>query len=178
MPRRFIKRYLPNEATIKAHPSLSRLGSALHNPNLWHLNRNSVALAFLVGIFCAFLPVPMQMLIAAGLAILIHSNLPISVGLVWITNPLTMPPIFYFAYLVGSWLLGDTTSELEFTLTIEWITHELSTIWLPLLLGSLVCGVFFSVLSYLTVRWMWAWHVGKNWRLRKSNRLRKNKPEE
>ncbi|MEH6472419.1 MAG: DUF2062 domain-containing protein [Halopseudomonas sp.] len=174
MPRRIIKRYMPNEAKIKAHPSLSRLGGALHNPNLWHLNRNSVSLAFLVGIFCAFLPIPMQMLVASVLAILVHSNLPISVGLVWITNPLTMPPIFYFAYLVGSWLLGDSTQDLEFTMTVEWITSQLSRIWWPLLFGSLVCGVFFSVLSYFSVRWLWAWRVGKNWQIRKQSRQQNN----
>tara|TARA_R110002094_G_scaffold120698_1_gene115523 strand:- start:1697 stop:2455 length:759 start_codon:yes stop_codon:yes gene_type:complete len=178
MPRRFIKRFLPNEAKIKAHPSLSRLGSALHNPNLWHLNRNSVSLAFLVGIFCAFLPIPMQMLVAAVLAILIHSNLPISVGLVWITNPLTMPPIFYFTFKVGAWLLNLPDHEQEFTMTFEWISGELSHIWWPLLFGSLVCGLFFSVLSFFSVRLLWAWHVGKSWRQRKQNRLQKKKPKE
>ncbi len=178
MPRRFIKRYLPNEATIKAHPSLRRLGNALHNPNLWHLNRNSVSLAFLVGIFCAFLPVPMQMLIAAALAIMIHSHLAISVGLVWITNPLTIPPIFYFTYQLGSWMLGGPAHNIEFTLTLEWITGELSQIWWPLLCGSLVSGLFFSVLSYFIVRWMWAWHVGKSWRLRKRARQKKSKTKE
>ncbi len=175
MPRRFIKRFMPNEKMIREHPSLSYLGSALHNPNLWHLNRTSVSMAFLVGIFCAFLPIPLQMLIAAVFSILLHSNLPISVGLVWITNPLTMPPIFYFTYSVGNWLLGSGGQDIEFTLTLEWITSELSRIWWPLLFGSLVCGVLFSLLSYFTVRWMWAWHVGKNWRLRKENRRRKLK---
>ena len=170
MPRRFIKRYMPDEKTIREHPSLGRLGSALHNPNLWHLNRTSVSLAFLVGIFCAFLPIPMQMMVAAFLAIVLHSNLPISVGLVWITNPLTMPPIFYFTYRVGNWLLGSAGQDIEFTLTLEWITRELSRIWWPLLFGSLVCGVVFSVMSYLSVRWLWAWHVGKNWRLRGERR--------
>lgn len=170
MPRRLIKRYMPDEATIKEHPHLSKLGSALHNPNLWHLNRNSVSLAFLVGIFCAFLPIPMQMIVAAVLAILIHSNLPISVGLVWITNPLTIPPIFYFTYLVGSWLLGHPTHEQEFTLTMEWISEQLSHIWWPLLFGSLVCGVVFSIVSYFIIRWLWAWQVGRTWRRRKQAR--------
>ena len=170
MPRRIIKRFMPDEAKIKEHPTLGKLGGALHNPNLWHLNRNSVSLAFLVGIFCAFLPIPLQMLVAAVLAILVHSNLPISVGLVWITNPLTMPPIFYFAYLVGNWLLGNPGNDLEFTLTVEWISEQLSQIWWPLLLGSLVCGVVFSVMSYFGIRWLWAWKVGQNWRKRKQQR--------
>lgn len=175
MPRRIIKRYMPSEESIKAHPHLSKLGSALHNPNLWHLNRNSVSLAFLVGVFCAFLPIPMQMLVAAILAILVHSNLPISVGLVWITNPLTMPAIFYFTYLVGAWLLGTEGQEIEFTMSIEWIQSELSRIWWPLLFGSVICGVFFSILSYFSIRWLWAWHALKNWRLRPHSKHQRNK---
>lgn len=178
MPRKLIKRYMPDEKSIKEHPTLGRLGGALHNPNLWHLNRNSVSLAFLVGVFCAFLPIPLQMLVAAVIAIIVHSNLPISVGLVWITNPLTMPPIFYFTYLVGNWLLGIPPDTVEFTMTVEWITRELARIWWPLLFGSVVCGILFSVSSYFMVRWFWAWHVGKSWRLRRDRRSRRDKSQD
>jgi len=55
-----------------------------------------------VGLFCAFVPLPIQMLLAAAAAIIFRVNLPISVGLVWITNPVTIPPMFYFCYKVGT----------------------------------------------------------------------------
>ncbi|OMH25261.1 DUF2062 domain-containing protein [Motiliproteus sp. MSK22-1] len=179
MPRRFIKRHMPNEAKIKEHPHLRKLGKHLHEPNLWHLNRNSVSLAFLVGIFCAFLPIPMQMIVAAVLAILLRCNLPIAIGLVWITNPITMPPIFYFAYRVGSFLLDSPATELEMELSMEWLSQGFSNIWWPLLFGSLVCGVVLSALSCLLIRFLWALHVGHNWRkrsLRRKNNIR-NKSE-
>ncbi|WP_210396329.1 DUF2062 domain-containing protein [Motiliproteus sediminis] len=172
MPRRFIKRYMPDEATIKEHPHLSKLGRFIHDPNLWHLNRNSVSLAFLVGMFCAFLPIPMQMVVAAALAILVRSNLPIAVGLVWITNPLTMPPIFYATYRVGMYLLGNPVEDAQFELTMEWFTRELSRIWWPLLLGSVVCGAVTAVASYFGVRYLWLWRVGRSWKKR-SHRNRK-----
>ncbi|WP_207061089.1 DUF2062 domain-containing protein [Motiliproteus sp. SC1-56] len=173
MPRRIIKRYLPDEAKIKEHPHLSKLGSLLHDPNLWHLNRSSVSLAFLVGVFCAFLPIPMQMLVAALLAIWVRSNLPVSVGLVWITNPLTMPPIFYFTYKVGALLLDRPVREIHIELSLAWLTQEVSQVWWPLLLGSVVCGVIFAVLSYLAVRYLWVWHVGRSWRRRQKDRSRR-----
>jgi len=53
-----------------------------------------------------YLPPLGRLLIAAAGAIAFRVNLPISVALVWISNPVTIPPMYYFAYLVGSWILG------------------------------------------------------------------------
>ena len=94
MPRKFFKKYMPDQHLLRSHRSLRWLGTHLHDPNLWHLTRKSVSRAFLVGVFCAFLPIPGQMIVAAALALLCTSNLAISIGLVWLTNPLTMPPVF------------------------------------------------------------------------------------
>lgn len=165
---------MPDEATIKEHPHLKKLGKFLHDPNLWHLNRNSVSLAFLVGIFCAFLPIPLQMLVAAVLAILIRSNLPISVGLVWITNPLTMPPIFYFAYRVGVYVLDLPAQDFEMELSLDWITQGVSQIWWPLVFGSVLCGVVFSAMSYLAIRYLWLWRVSQDWNKRKAKRNKRS----
>ncbi len=175
MPRRFIKRYMPDESKIKAHPHLQWLGNSIHNPNLWHLNRSSVSLAFLVGIFCAFLPIPFQMLVAAVLAILIHSNLPISIGLVWITNPLTMPPIFYSTYKVGAFLLNLPVQETDMALSLEWLESSISHIWWPLLFGSLVCGAILSAASYALVQLLWVWRVNRDWEARRQRRHAKSR---
>jgi uncharacterized protein (DUF2062 family) len=84
-----------SKVEIKGHKNLSFLGEKLHDPNLWHLNRRSVSAAFAIGLFAAWIPTPGQMVIAAIIALYFRANLPISVALVWITNPLTMPPMFY-----------------------------------------------------------------------------------
>jgi uncharacterized protein (DUF2062 family) len=93
MPRKLIKKYMPDEHRFRTHRTLSWLGDHIHDPNLFHLTRKSVSRAVMVGIFCAFLPIPLQMLVAAIIAVVARSNLPISVSLVWLTNPLTMPPV-------------------------------------------------------------------------------------
>ena len=117
MPRRLIKRFMPDPALIREHKSLRFLGTLLHDPNLWHLNRHSVARAMAVGIFAAFIPMPFQMLLAAFLAINVRSNMPISVGLVWLTNPITMPPVFYCTYQLGAWLMNVPARTLPDELT-------------------------------------------------------------
>ncbi|WP_043310052.1 DUF2062 domain-containing protein [Pseudomonas sp. ML96] len=170
MPRRLFKRYMPNPDMIREHKSLRFLGTLLHDPNLWHLNRHSVARAMAAGLFAAFIPAPAQMLIAACLAIPIRANLPISVGLVWLTNPFTMPPIFYCTYKMGSWLLGIPPMELPDELTWEWISGELSIVWKPFLLGSVVTGALLGALAYATTMLYWRWWVAHSWRKRAERR--------
>lgn len=168
MPRKLIKKYMPDESKLKEHKHLSWLGDHLHEPNLWHLTRKSVSRAFFVGIFCAFLPIPAQMLVAAALAFIFRSNLPISVGLVWLTNPITMPPIFYGTYLIGAALLGGQDPTIQFELSMSWLSESLSAIWWPLLLGSVVCGLIGGVASYFAVQGLWMWHVNRSWARRRN----------
>ena len=65
MPKKLIKKYLPDPEKLKQQKSLQFLGDRLHEPNLWHLNRRSVSLAFAIGLFVAWIPTPTQMAIAA-----------------------------------------------------------------------------------------------------------------
>jgi uncharacterized protein (DUF2062 family) len=122
------------------------------------------------GLFAAFIPAPAQMLIAACLAIPIRANLPISVGLVWLTNPFTMPPIFYCTYKMGSWLLGIPPMELPDELTWEWISGELAIVWKPFLLGSVVTGALLGSLGYGVTMLYWRWWVAHSWRKRAERR--------
>ena len=167
MPRKFIRRYMPDHHTIRNHQSIRLFGDWLHEPNLWHLNRRSVSGAVAVGLFCAFLPIPFQMVAAAAGAIFFKVNLPLSVVGVWISNPITIPPIFYFNYVVGETLLGMEPVPIDFELTAEWFAQELAHIWQPLLLGSLVVAVFMSALGYFAVRGLWRFHIISHHRKRK-----------
>ena len=92
MARKVLQKYLPHFHRVREHQTLRLFGSVALKDNLWHLNRRSVARAFAIGVFCAFLPIPGQMVVAAALAIVFASNLPLAVLLVWITNPVTHPP--------------------------------------------------------------------------------------
>ncbi|MDH1103312.1 DUF2062 domain-containing protein [Pseudomonas mosselii] len=166
MPRRLFKRYMPDPTSIREHKSLRFFGKLLHDPNLWHLNRHSVARAMGVGLFAALIPIPMQMLLAAALAIPVRGNLPIAVSLVWLTNPLTMPPVFFVTYMTGAWLMQVPPRTLPDEITVDWVTDQLATIWQPFLLGSVVCGVVLGVLAYFTTMGYWRWWVGRQWRRR------------
>jgi len=170
MPQKLIKRYLPNKETLKNHKSLGIFGRLILAPNLWHLNKRSVSGAFAVGLFCAFVPIPFQMILAAAGALIWRVNLPIAVALVWITNPLTIPPIFYSAYLVGAWALDTPAMDIEFSLTIDWLKNGLLTIWQPFLLGCFISGAAAALIGSISIRIIWRYLVLKSWQKRKHER--------
>ena len=133
--------------------------------------------AVAVGLFWAFAPMPFQMIPAAACAIWFRVNLPISVTLVWLTNPLTIPPVFYFNYKLGTWLLQrpvkDVTfdiSDTTFELSWNWITHEFGYIWQPLLLGSFVVATLAALTGYWGMRAFWRLNVVRAWEARRKKR--------
>jgi len=129
MPKNTLKSLVPSPAKIREMKALSVLGDWVYAGNLWHINRYSTSMAFFVGLFVAFMPIPGQMLLAALLAVLLRCNLPLSVTLVWITNPVTMPAIYFLAYRVGSLILEVPVGQLDFELTFAWLSQSLATTW-------------------------------------------------
>ncbi|MFA0086284.1 ATP-binding protein [Vibrio sp. 10N.286.49.C2] len=166
MPRKFIKRFMPDHEVIKKQKALKIFGNVLYNPNLWCLNRRSAAGAFAVGLFMAFVPLPSQMIMAAGLAILFGVNLPLSVALVWISNPVTMPVLFYFAYKVGAFCLNTPTQPFHFELSWQYLAAQMSTIGPPFLLGCMLCGALAAVAGYFGIRGLWRYSVVRSWQQR------------
>ncbi len=158
---------------MRQHPRLRMLGQWLHDPNVWHLNRASASGAVAVGLFIAFMPIPFQMLAAALLAVMLRLNLPLAVVMVWVTNPLTMPPVFYLCYKVGAWILGSVDQEVAFAWSWEWFRRELAHVWEPFLLGSTVIGLLSAILGYFGVRALWRWHVVRQWEERRRLRMKR-----
>jgi uncharacterized protein (DUF2062 family) len=170
MPKKTLKMLVPSPAKLREIKSLSVLGDWIYATNLWHINRYSASMAFFVGLFVAFMPIPGQMIVASVMAVLLSCNLPLSVGLVWITNPVTMPAIFFLAYKVGAMIMEMPLKEIEFELSLHWLNHHLQAIWRPFLLGCLVCGLFFGCLGYFMISMLWRWRVVRHWHARKRRR--------
>ncbi|WP_136248555.1 DUF2062 domain-containing protein [Halomonas borealis] len=170
MPRRLLQRYLPHPETLRRQRSLRFLSHLIGNPSLWMLSRRSVANAFFVGLSCALLPIPFQMALAALGAWALRANLPLSVSLVWITNPLTMPLIFYGNYRLGAWLLELPARDAPTNLSTEWVTEQLLDALPALATGSLVAAILAGGLGSLTIRLAWRWQVSRSWRRRARRR--------
>ncbi|HRE32674.1 MAG TPA: DUF2062 domain-containing protein, partial [Candidatus Berkiella sp.] len=133
-------------------------------------NRYSVSMGFSAGLFAALMPLPFQMLLAAALSIILRGNLPIAVALTWVTNPVTTPPIAYFCYLVGTFVLQTPPQHFKLELSWEWLMREIGGIGLPFVVGSVIVAVIAAILSNIIIRLIWRWAIIKAWRERHTAR--------
>lgn len=173
MAKKLIKRILPDPHKLRNNRSLKLLGKWATDPNLWYLNRYSVAAAASIGLFVGYIPLPGHMIVAAIVAILLRANLPVAVAMCWVVNPLTMIPMFGFAYALGAKLLGYSFQDLDFT---SW--QVIFDVWQPLTLGCFICGATLAIAGNLLVRVYWRYAVAKSWEERQARRNIVSKPAE
>ena len=159
MPKKIFKKFLPHPGVITNNHWIKKLGPRLQEPSLWHINRRSCSGGVALGVFCAFVPVPFQMAMAAIVAIWLRVNILVAVPTVWLSNPLTIPPMFYFCYLVGAQILGTPPGDFDFELSMAWLLAELGEIWQPFLLGCLVVGLVTSLAAFILTRILWRMHI-------------------
>ncbi len=168
MRKILLRRLSPFTRNIRGDHKLSRLfGRLLHDPNLWHLNRYSVAWGVSVGLFMAFVPVPFQMLLAVAAAVIISANIPVAVVTVWVSNPITVGPLFFAAYKFGAWLLSEAPQKIKFEMSVDWLITRLVEVWQPFLLGCFVLGLVSAAVGHAAVRIIWRIHVVQSWQLRR-----------
>ena len=166
--RHLIKQKFLKSRKIKEHRVLGYFGEAFDRRKLWHVTRRSVSKAVAVGIFSAYLPIPFEMVVAAVLAFMLRANLPISVILIWISNPFTWALLWGPPYLLGAALLGEVEAPVS-VMTRAWIEQNYSA----LLLGCSLVGLAMAVAGYFTVQILWKMDVVKHWEKRRNIRRAK-----
>ncbi len=166
--KQFFQRYLPDPHQLRSHKKLHFLGDLLHDPRLWHFSRRPTVRGLAAGVFFAFVPVPWQMLLAATAAALLRFNMPVAVAMVWITNPITMPPIFFVCYQLGAWLLGKPPLDWAYEPSLEWFLKQIGDLGWPLLVGSLTIGVVASALTFIIADLLWRRRIISKFRRRRA----------
>jgi uncharacterized protein len=159
LPRKKLKKVLPTHEKIKEQKFLKIFGSFLHKREIWSLSRKKVIAGVFIGIFVACLPMPLQMVLASFLAIVFNANLPLSFALIFVSNPLTMPPLFYLEYQIGK-ILVHPQNPIEFD--FESMYDNFSAIALSLWSGAIVVGIFAGVVSSVLMNFLWVRTVRKN----------------
>lgn len=127
----------------------------LEKPDYWTLNRRNVTRAFALGLFLAFVPLPVHLVLAVILALVLRLNIPAAVAGTLLANPLTLVPMYVLAYLLGCQLLGIDARHFSFELSWDWLTTQLLPVWKPFLLGCLVMGAATAVTGYILLGGIW-----------------------
>jgi uncharacterized protein (DUF2062 family) len=176
MPRKHFKKFLPSHDTVRSNRYVSLFGPWLHHPNLWHLNRRSVAGGVAIGMLCGMIPGPIQMFSAAILAVALRVNLPVSMAATWYVNPFTIVPLYYLAYKIGTLITGDAppasappSLHLSLDNIGDWISvlrEWISAMGKPFVVGLCTLGAALSVAGYFAVRGAWRLYVVTAWRQR------------
>lgn len=180
--RQYLKKYLPDHETIHRNPWLRPFASSLLHPRLWHLNRHSAAGAVAAGMFCGLIPGPLQMIGAAGCALLFRVNLPLAMLVTLYTNPVTLVPLYLLAYQIGRLMIGESNRFVappEFSITsfVGWteaMQAWMLTVAKPLGIGLLVLATGLAVIGYFATKAAWRFYLIAAWKRRGSKRQLKS----
>ncbi|RXK01262.1 ATP-binding protein [Arcobacter sp. CECT 8986] len=171
MPRKKLKKILPTHEKIQKQKFLKIFGKLLYKKQIWSLSRRKVALGVFIGIFVACIPMPLQMLLATFLAIVFNANFPISFALIFVSNPVTMPPLFYFEYEIGNFIF-QTKNPVTFS--FKSMYDNMDQIALSLYTGAIVLGVVSALICMYFTNFYWIKSVRKTRNQRSIENLMKS----
>ena len=173
MPRRIFKKFAFKRHHMAKQWFMTPFRHMLQDHRLWGIRRRWVVPAFAIGLFVSFMPFPGHTLTAALIALALRVNIPVAAVSTWVSNPATMFPMYYFAYQLGSALLGMEEQPFGFEMSIDWVTHTFVNIWQPMLLGSVILGAAAAIVGYVTLDILWRLSLG-NYKARKRAGRRDN----
>tara|TARA_B100000900_G_C20105889_1_gene523874 strand:+ start:66 stop:578 length:513 start_codon:yes stop_codon:yes gene_type:complete len=153
--KKFFRDNLPKPEDLKKYRALNVLGDSIFEKSLWVINKYTLSRALAIGLFWGWMPMFFQMIPAAFCAVYFRANLPLSLAGVWISNPITMPPMMYIGYEFGNLILGIDPLFDKFEASLEWIGSVFSLIWEPLIVGTFTIGVLSAVVGFFGVHLFW-----------------------
>lgn len=115
--------------------------------------RKMVGRGVSIGIFIAMIPMPFQMLAVLAITPFLRFNVPVALIMCWITNPFTMPFIYYIEYITGSFFLGAEVQKVQ--ITLQWFQTNLQNIIFPLYLGAIFYSIVLSWFAYYILIHLW-----------------------
>lgn len=138
-----------------------------------------LALGAAAGLCVAFTPtVGVQMVAAAALAWVMRGNKAVAVAMVWITNPLTIVPIYYPCYWLGAHLTGYEMVHISWWEelvdpptagwwdTVAYMWGHFMEVAVPLWVGCVFVALILATVGYFVT-----YHVVCAYRMRRWGRL-------
>jgi len=172
----WLTRHIPTRDTVHSYRLLRPFAGHLTHSSLWRLTRRSVPRGVAVGLFVAVIIPFMHTVIAALLAIPTRANVAVAALFTLLVNPLTIPPLYYAAYRIGSWELHHDAALVN-PADAERFSSELSRLlfWVhqasgPIAVGVLTIAAVAAVLGYLAASLIWRVWCASRWRQRRHSK--------
>lgn len=129
---------------------------------------HSIALGSAIGMWIGLTPtVGFQMLLVVFVSVLtapfFRFNRIAAIVAVYVSNPITMVPLYYFLYKVGAWFVGGDVTRDDFAAMVEYkdfagwwqtVVSLVIDLGYPLLVGTLIVATVGGVLTYPAMRWL------------------------
>lgn len=117
---------------------------------------HKIALSSGLGMVIGFSPyLGFHTLLATAVSIVLRLPIyPLMIG-AYITNPITVPPIYAFLYKVGTILTDSTKRDINWSIHSfsELVALAKSILW-PLFVGCHVVGLILGVTTYIVVKYL------------------------
>ena len=159
MPRRFFRKFSVKKHEVGERWYLAPFQHLVHDRRLWGIRRQTVVPAFALGLFMSFMPFPGHPAWATLLALAFRINVPVAFATTFVSNPLTMGPMYFIAYQLGSRVLGMEPEPFEFEMSLDWFTTTFINYWAPISLGCFLMGLTAGAIGYVVVDGLWRYSI-------------------
>jgi len=136
---------------------------------------HAIALGTAIGVFLGLTPtVGIQMLTVMVLSVTTHRlfrfNVMAALMAVYISNPITIIPIYWSLYKTGAYFVGGEVSREQFAAILEYdsftdwwntVVELVVSLGEPLLIGTVIIAVPGGLLTYPCMRWLLEWFRGE-----------------
>jgi uncharacterized protein (DUF2062 family) len=123
-------------------------------------HRRAITRGLAIGAFWALIPMPMQMAGVMALTPFVKFNVPLAIAVVWLSNPLTYPIMFYVEYITGNFLLQQNGVD-HIELTMQWFSNNWDIIASALYTGAFFYATVVNGLMYMLTNYLWIRSVHK-----------------
>jgi uncharacterized protein (DUF2062 family) len=164
----WLKKFFPTTKAMKNSTEIKGLKPYFKSDCFWARDQQSIARGVAAGLAGAVLP-GFQIFYAAILVMILRGNLAIALLSTFITNPLTVAPISYFIYWIGTLVIANGDSH--FTIKdFNWGFYNWSSFWAnvtdwlmqfgkPFLIGLPIVSLCLGLIGYFGTILVWNGYV-------------------
>lgn len=135
---------------LDRHP---RTAAVLERTDCLRLHRRGVARGVAIGLFVALTPtVGVQTLMMLGACLLARANFPVAFGISWISNPVTLAPLYMGYHQLGGSVFAPI---IETGLQLAGYGQNAALEIVYVALGSLLVALPVAVAGYFLTSWGW-----------------------